>query len=159
MQIHIIAVGKVKERWLREGIEEYQKRLRSYATIRIQEVADEPVPMRSSETKEEKVRDKEGISLLAAVPSGAWVAALHPGGLEITSEEFAQRLQIREVEGPHTVVFLIGGELGLSARVQEEADILLSLSRMTFPHRMVRLLLLEALYRAFRLMRGEPYHR
>jgi 23S rRNA (pseudouridine1915-N3)-methyltransferase len=159
MQIHIIAVGKVKERYIREGIEEYAKRLRPYVSLRILEVPDEPAPSRSTDIQDEKIRIKEGTSLLAAVPSGAWVVALHPGGVEISSEEFAERIGTLEVEGPHTVVFLIGGELGLSVPVLEAADLQLSLSRMTFPHRLVRLILLEALYRAFRQMRGEPYPR
>jgi 23S rRNA (pseudouridine1915-N3)-methyltransferase len=159
MQIYIIAVGKIKDRYLREGIEEYAKRLRSYVSLRIVEVPDEPAPTRSTDMQDEKIRVKEGTSLLAAIPTGAWVVALHPDGVAISSAEFTERLRTLEIEGPHTVVFLIGGELGLSVPVLRAADFQLSLSRMTFPHRLVRLILLEVLYRAFRQMRGEPYHR
>jgi 23S rRNA (pseudouridine1915-N3)-methyltransferase len=159
MQIQIIAVGKVKERYLREGIEEYAKRLRPYVSLRILEVPDETVPPRADDVQKDRAREAEGTSLLAAVPSGAWVVALDPEGREASSGEFAEQIRIREVEGPHSVVFLIGGELGLSAPVLRTADLRLSLSRMTFPHRMVRLILLEALYRAFRQIRGHPYQR
>jgi 23S rRNA (pseudouridine1915-N3)-methyltransferase len=159
MRIHVIAVGKVKERYLQEGIEEYTKRLRNYTHLRILEVPDEHAPPHPTETQNNKVREKEGASLLASVPSGAWVVALHPAGIEISSADLAEQIRVWEVEGPHTVAFLIGGELGLSAPVLEASDLQMSLSRMTFPHQMVRLILLEALYRAFRQVRGEPYHR
>jgi 23S rRNA (pseudouridine1915-N3)-methyltransferase len=159
MQIYLIAVGKVKERYLREGIGEYVKRLHSYVSLRILEVPDEHVPPHPTEAQKESAREKEGAALLAAVPSGAWVIALQPSGKEISSKEFAERIRTWEVEGPHSVAFLIGGELGISSTVLAAADLHLSLSRMTFPHQMVRFILLEALYRAFRQMRGEPYAR
>jgi 23S rRNA (pseudouridine1915-N3)-methyltransferase len=159
MQIHVLAVGKIREGYLQEGIEEYAKRLRSYTTLHIQEVPDERAPPRASAVQKEKTREKEGDHLLAVLPSGACIIALHPAGKELTSEEFADRIGRWEVEGPHTLGFLIGGELGLSDAVLAAADLQMSLSRMTFPHQMVRLILLESLYRAFRRVRGEPYHR
>jgi 23S rRNA (pseudouridine1915-N3)-methyltransferase len=159
MQIHIIAVGKIKERYLQDGIEEYAKRLRSYTTLRILELPDEKVPLHATASQKQKVREREGAHLLGAVPPGAWIIALHPEGTEISSTELAERIGTLEVGGPHTVVFLIGGELGHSEQVLTAAHLRMSLSQMTFPHQMVRLILLEALYRGFRHIRGEPYHR
>ncbi|MDD1677994.1 MAG: 23S rRNA (pseudouridine(1915)-N(3))-methyltransferase RlmH [Methanomicrobiales archaeon] len=159
MQIHIIAVGRIKERYLQDGIEEYAKRLRSYTTLRMVEIPDEKVPPRAKEPQKEKVRETEGAHLLGAAPAGAWMVALHPEGVELSSDAFADKISAWQVEGPHNVAFLIGGELGLSAPVLATTDFQLSLSQMTFPHQMVRLILIEALYRAFRQIRGEPYHR
>jgi 23S rRNA (pseudouridine1915-N3)-methyltransferase len=159
MQIHVLAVGKIKERYLQDGINEYTKRLRPYTSLYLQEVPDESISPRASIRQKEKIREKEGGHLLAAVPSGAYTVALHPGGKEVTSDDFAERIGRWEVEGPHTVAFLIGGELGLTDAVLGASDHQMSLSRMTFPHQMVRLIFLEALYRAFRQVRGEPYHR
>jgi 23S rRNA (pseudouridine1915-N3)-methyltransferase len=159
MQIHVIAVGKIKERYFQDGIDEYAKRLRSYTSLRILEIPDEKVSSRATASQKRKVREREGAHLLNAVPSGAEIIALHPEGTDISSIELAERIGTWEVEGPHMVAFLIGGELGLSEQVLNTAHLRISLSRMTFPHQMVRLILLEALYRGFRQVRGEPYHR
>lgn len=159
MQIYVISVGKVKEPYFQEGIEEYAKRLRTYTSLRMIEVPDEKVPQGAHETQKAKVREKEGQSLLRAVPAGSFIIALHPTGEEWSSEEFAEQIRIREIDGPHIVAFLIGGELGLPGNILSASDRALSLSRLTFPHQMARLILLETLYRAFRQLRGEPYHR
>ncbi|MDD1676049.1 MAG: 23S rRNA (pseudouridine(1915)-N(3))-methyltransferase RlmH [Methanomicrobiales archaeon] len=159
MQIHVIAVGKVKEPYLREGIEEYTKRLRVYTTLHFLEVSDVRVSPGASESQKESVRAKEGQLLLRAAPPGSHLIALHPAGEEWSSAKLTERIRTWEVEGPHTVAFLIGGELGHIEEVLDTSSEILSLSRMTFPHQLVRLILLEALYRSFRQLRGEPYSR
>jgi 23S rRNA (pseudouridine1915-N3)-methyltransferase len=159
MQIHVIAVGKIRERYLQEGIHEYAARLQPYTTLKIHEVSDVRIPPHPTDAQNKKVQEEEGAFILAAIPPGAGIIALHPEGEQVSSQEFAEKIRRWEIEGPHRIAFLIGGELGLSAKVLEAADFRMSLSRMTFPHQMVRLILLEALYRAFRKVRGEPYQR
>lgn len=159
MQIYLVAVGKVRERYLREGVEEFGSRLRRYTTLRIFEVPEEKAPPGIGAAEEEDVREREGRSLGKVIPSGALVIALHPAGEGWSSEDLARHLKEWEIGGPHTVVFLLGGELGLSRKIRSASDQILSLSPMTFPHQLARLILLEQLYRAFRVLRGEPYHR
>lgn len=159
MQVSVIAVGKAKDRYINEGIAEYEKRLRPYADLRIVEVRDERVPNRASTAEEGQVKTAEGEHILAAVPEGALLLALDAGGEMWSSEDLASRMKGWEVAGKSEVVFVIGGPLGLSQAVLSRADVRLSLSRMTFLHTMVRLILLEQVYRAFRIMRGEPYHK
>lgn len=159
MQVGIVAVGKVKDRYINEGIAEYEKRLRPYADLRIVEVRDERVPHRASAAEEVQVKAAEGERILAAVPDGAILVALDAAGETWSSEDLAARMKAWEVAGRSEVVFAIGGPLGLSPTVLSGAGVRLSLSRMTFLHTMVRLILLEQIYRAFRIMRGEPYHK
>ncbi|MDK2973832.1 MAG: rRNA (pseudouridine1915-N3)-methyltransferase [Methanofollis sp.] len=159
MQVGVIAVGKVKDRYINEGIAEYEKRLRPYADLRIVEVRDERVPNRASEAEEGQVKAAEGDQILAAVPEGALLIALDVAGEAWSSEELASRMKEWEIAGKNEIVFMIGGPLGLSPTVLSRADVCLSFSRMTFLHTMVRLILLEQVYRAFRIMRGEPYHK
>lgn len=159
MQVSVIAVGKVKDRYINEGIAEYEKRLRPYTDLRIVEVRDERVPNRASAAEEGQVKVTEGDHILAAVPDGALLVALDAAGETWSSEDLASRMKGWEVSGKSEVVFVIGGPLGLSPAVLSRADVRLSLSRLTFLHTMVRLILLEQVYRAFRIMRGEPYHK
>jgi len=159
MLVQIIAVGKTKERFLKEGIAEYLKRLSSYCRVEITEVQEEKLrePLSKKEIHQAIVREADRIS--RALNRNTLVVALDAGGLPWTSEEFARQLAAWEVAGRNQVTFIIGGASGLSESLRNEADIRLSLSPMTFTHQMVRLILIEQIYRAFRISRGEPYHR
>jgi 23S rRNA (pseudouridine1915-N3)-methyltransferase len=159
MQIRVLIIGKVREPYLKEGISLYLSRLAPYHRIRIIEVANDKISGSSSPAKIEQKRDGEGIRLLEhSEPAGALIA-LDPRGESWTSEELASRLKFLELEGRGPVIFLIGGSLGISSFVLEQADHVLSLSHMTFPHQLVPLLLLEQLYRATCINRNIPYHK
>lgn len=159
MQIRIVAVGRIKERYLAEGIAEYVKRLKPYIRLTIAEVDDERRPDHPSPAQEEKALVREGKRILAAIPDGSVVAALAVDGRPISSEDLAELLGKHEVSGAGTFTFIIGGDLGLAPCVLERSDLRLSLSPMTLTHPMARLILLEQVYRAFRILRGEPYHK
>ncbi len=159
MNISIITVGKLKEKYLKEGIEEYTKRLSSYSKIEIIEVPDEKAPEVLSEAEMIQVKDKEGERILAKVPADAHVIALAIDGKQKSSEELADTLDKLATYGKSKVAFIIGGSLGLSGQVLQRADDKLSFSKMTFPHQLMRLILVEQVYRAFRINRGEPYHK
>jgi 23S rRNA (pseudouridine1915-N3)-methyltransferase len=159
MQVSVVAVGKAKERYIEEGIAEYEKRLRPYASCEVIEVKDERVPKNASQAEEVKVKEQEGERILAAVHNGSLLVALDSAGEMWSSEDLAARLHEWEISGTREVCFVIGGPLGLSRTVLGRADLRLSLSRMTFLHTLVRVILLEQIYRAFRIVRGEPYHK
>jgi 23S rRNA (pseudouridine1915-N3)-methyltransferase len=159
MQVRIIAVGKIKERFLTEGIAEYEKRLTPYLKLAIVEVADEKRGVHSSAGQEQLVKDREGDRILAAIPEGAYVVALDVRGKEMSSEALAARLHDWQLAGTNPVAMIIGGDLGLSDAVLARAALRLSISPMTFTHQMVRLILLEQIYRACRINSGEPYHK
>jgi 23S rRNA (pseudouridine1915-N3)-methyltransferase len=159
VNISIIAVGKLKEKYLKQGIEEYLKRLSSYAKIEIIEVADEKAPEQLSLQEMEQVKQKEGERILAKITDDTYVIALAIEGAMLTSEQFAEKLDKLAVYGKSKVAFIIGGSLGLSKDVMKRANESLSFSKMTFPHQLMRLILLEQIYRAFRINRGEPYHK
>lgn len=159
MHILIIAVGKIKERFLQEGIAEYEKRLRPYVKLRIIEVSEEKRPKAASPATESAALEKEGQRILASVPEGSLVVALDIRGQGWTSGDLADGFRGWGLAGRNDVVFIIGGDLGLSPAVLSRCDLQLSLSRLTFTHPMARLLLLEQVYRAYRILRGEPYHR
>ena len=159
MNISVIAVGKVKEKYLKQGMEEYLKRLSAYAKVEIIEVADEKAPETLSESETEKVKQKEGERILAKLHPDTYVIALAIEGKMQTSEQFSAHLDQLATYGKSKIAFLIGGSLGLSREVLKRADETLSFSKMTFPHQLMRLILLEQVYRAFRIMRGEPYHK
>ena len=159
MQVRIIAVGKIKERFLTEGIAEYEKRLTPYLKLAIVEVADEKRGVHSSAGHEQLIKDREGERILAAIPDGAYVVVLDVRGKELSSEALAARLHDWQLAGTPIIAMIIGGDLGLSDAVLSRADIRLSISPMTFTHQMVRLIFLEQLYRACRIRSGEPYHK
>jgi 23S rRNA (pseudouridine1915-N3)-methyltransferase len=159
MQIRIIAVGKIKERYLREGIAEYEKRLRPYAKLQVIEITDERRPLSASPAIESVAKDKEGERILASIPDGSLVIALDVMGQSWPSEQLAASFREWELSGPNQLAFIIGGDLGLSQGVLARSNLRLSLSKMTFTHPMARLLLIEQVYRAFRILRGEPYHK
>ncbi len=159
MNISIITVGKLKEKYLKQGIEEYTKRLSSYSKIEMIEVPDEKAPEVLSEAEMIQVKEKEGERILAKVPADAHVIALAIEGKQKSSEELAETLDKLATYGKSKVAFIIGGSLGLSSQVLKRADDKLSFSKMTFPHQLMRLILVEQVYRAFRINRGEPYHK
>jgi 23S rRNA (pseudouridine1915-N3)-methyltransferase len=159
MQIRVIAVGKVKEKFLQEGIAEYQKRLRPYVKLQVVELAEEKRPQQASPATESAAMGKEGDRILAAISEGSFVIALDVKGQSWSSEELAAMFREWELAGQNQLAFVIGGDLGLSPAVYARSNLRLSLSKMTFTHPMARLLLLEQLYRACRINSGEPYHK
>ena len=158
MKITILAVGKLKEKYLRDGVAEYLKRLASFAKIECIEIAEEKMPENFSPAEKEKTLAREGERLLARVPEGSELIVLDVTGEELSSEELAARLDDWMVGGVSHLTFLIGGVFGLSPAVRKAAKLRLSFSRMTFTHQMIRMLLTEQIYRAFKIMRGEKYH-
>jgi 23S rRNA (pseudouridine1915-N3)-methyltransferase len=159
MQIQILTVGKLKERYLVDGIAEYVKRLGPYAKVQMIEVPDEKAPENMSPAEEQQVRVKEGERLLAKLAGDAYVVALAIDGEMWTSEQLASSLDKLATYGRSQVAFIIGGSLGLSSEVLRRADMRLSFGRMTLPHQLMRLVLVEQIYRAMRINRGEPYHK
>ncbi|MDR6552364.1 23S rRNA (pseudouridine(1915)-N(3))-methyltransferase RlmH [Paenibacillus qinlingensis] len=159
MQIQILTVGKLKERYLVDGIAEYVKRLGPYAKISIVEVPDEKAPENMSPAEEQQVRDREGARLLAALRQDVYVVALAIDGEMWSSEQLAGSLDKLATYGRSQVAFVIGGSLGLSSELLRRADMRLSFGRMTLPHQLMRLVLVEQIYRAMRINRGEPYHK
>ena len=159
MNISIVTVGKLKEKYLKQGIEEYTKRLSAYAKIDIIEIPDEKAPETLSEQEMLQVKGKEGERILAKVPDDAHVIALAIEGKMKSSEELADTLDKLATYGKSKIVFVIGGSLGLSKDVMKRSNDTLSFSKMTFPHQLMRLILVEQVYRAFRINRGEPYHK
>lgn len=159
MNIDIAAVGKIKEKYLAEGIMEYSKRLGRYCSLRILEVEDEKTPETMSDREKEEVKRKEGERLLSRIPDQALVIALAIDGKQLSSEELSERISDLMVKGTSHIVFVIGGSLGLSDEVLARSQMKLSFSRMTFPHQLMRLILLEQIYRAFRIIKNEPYHK
>lgn len=159
MNIQLIVVGKLKESYLQEGIREYLKRLGPYANVQIREVADEKAPEQLSEAEARKVKEKEGERILALIKPDTYVIALAIDGEPWTSEQLAGKLENLATYGKSQIAFIIGGSLGLSDAVLRRADAKLSFGRITMPHQLIRLVLVEQIYRAFRIMRGEPYHK
>ena len=159
MQVRIIAVGKIKERFLTEGIAEYEKRLTPYLKLAIVEIADEKRGVHASAGQEQLTKDREGDRILAAIPEGAYVVVLDVRGKEMSSEALAARLHDWQLAGTNSIAVIIGGDLGLSESVLARADLRLSISPMTFTHQMVRMIILEQIYRACRINSGEPYHK
>lgn len=159
MNIAIISVGKLKEKYLKMGIEEYTKRLGSYAKIDLVEVADEKAPENLSDADMEIVKKKEGERILAKIGADTYVIALAIEGKMKSSEQLAEDLQSLMTYGRSKVAFVIGGSLGLHDDVMKRADEKLSFSKMTLPHQLMKLVLVEQVYRAFRIIKGEPYHK
>lgn len=159
MNIQIITVGKLKEKYLVQGIAEYLKRLTAYAKVTIVEVPDEKAPEVLSDAEMKQVKDKEGVRILAKIPDDAHVIALAIDGKMKSSEEFAADLDKLATYGKSKVTFVIGGSLGLSEAVLKRSDEQISFGRLTLPHQLMRLVLVEQVYRAFRIVRGEPYHK
>ena len=158
MKISIVASGKIKDSYLSTGIAEYMKRMRPFAQMEIREIHEERMPDAPSLAEKDQVLQREGRRLLKQVPEGSYLFVLDIYGKEMASERFAQRMAQLSMEGQKDITFLIGGAFGLSEEVREAADERLSFSQFTFTHQMVRLLLVEQVYRAFKINRGEKYH-
>ena len=159
MYIDIVCVGKVKERYLRDAIDEYRKRLSRFAKVDVIEVADEKTPEHASDTLNAQIKEKEGERILKHLRDGAFVVALAIEGDQLTSEQLAARIAQWGLHGVSHLQFVIGGSLGLDPRVLRRANMMLSFSKMTFPHQLMRVILLEQIYRAFKINAHEPYHK
>ncbi|MFR0986854.1 MAG: 23S rRNA (pseudouridine(1915)-N(3))-methyltransferase RlmH [Frisingicoccus sp.] len=159
MKITILCVGKVKEKFYRMAIDEYVKRLGRYCKLEIIEAADEKTPDNASEHEETLIKDKEGERILKNIRREATVIALAIEGKMLSSEQLAGKISQLGISGESHIQFIIGGSLGLSDKVLKEADLLLSFSKMTFPHQLMRVILLEQIYRSYRIIQGEPYHK
>ena len=172
MNIEIICIGALKESYFREAEKEYLKRLAPYCKVSVTELRETRLPKDAGKAEEENVRRSEGSALITAAllakgggtakrkeSSAAYVFALDMRGRQQSSEKFAENIQKLALGGKSTFVFLIGGSLGLSEAVREGADAVLSFSELTFPHQLMRVILLEQLYRAQKILRGEPYHK
>ena len=159
MKITIVTVGKIKEKYLVMAIAEYSKRLSRYAKMEFVEVGDEKTPDGASALEELQIKKIEGLKILKNIKDGAYVIALAIEGKMCSSEEMAQTIDNLGIKGVSHIVFVVGGSLGLSEEVLARADFLLSFSKMTFPHQLMRVVLLEQIYRAYRINSGEPYHK
>lgn len=159
MKITLLTVGKIKEKYLKDAIAEYSKRLSKYCKLEIIEVADEKTPDNASEVVENVIRDKEGERLLKYVKDDAFVITLEIKGKMMTSEELAEKIDTLGIRGVSHIMFIIGGSIGLGEDVIKRSDFALSFSKMTFPHQLMRVVLLEQIYRSYRIIAGEPYHK
>lgn len=159
MKITLITVGKIKEKYLKDAIAEYSKRLSRYCKLEIIEVADEKTPDNASETLEDAIRSKEAERILKYVKEDAYIVTLEINGKQLSSEELAEKIDKLGVQGVSHITFIIGGSIGLGKEVLDKSHYALSFSKMTFPHQLMRVILLEQIYRSYRIINGEPYHK
>ena len=159
MNITIISVGKLKEKYLKLAVEEYAKRLSRYCKLNIIEVTDEKTPDNASEKEELYIKEKEGKLILKNIKDNMFVIALDLNWKELNSIDFSNFLNNLGVKGESNLAFVIGGSLGLSSEVLNRANYKLCFSKMTFPHQLFRVMLLEQIYRSYRIIKGEPYHK
>ncbi|ABO34870.1 protein of unknown function DUF163 [Methanococcus maripaludis C5] len=159
MNITIISVGKIKEKYLSDAINEYSKRISRYSKLDIIEVADEKTPESPSDVEKSKILEKEAERILKHLKKDSFVITLEILGKEVTSESLAKKINDLSISGKSDITFIIGGSLGLSKNISEISDFKLSFSKMTFPHQLMRVILLEQIYRSFRIINGEPYHK
>ncbi len=159
MKITVVAVGKIKEKFYTQAIEEYTKRLSRYCKLQIVQVQDEKTPDEASEREETQIKDREGDKILRALPEDAYVIALAINGKTYDSPGLARHMEQLMTGGRSHIAFVIGGSLGLSDQVLSRADEKLSFSALTFPHQLMRVILLEQVYRSFRIINHEPYHK
>lgn len=159
MRISILCVGKVKEKFYRDAIDEFSKRLSRYCKLEIIEVADEKTPDNASDIEVKQIKDKEGERILKNIKDDAYVVTLCIDGKQLDSEELADKIALLGVRGTSHICFIIGGSLGLADAVVKRADYKLSFSKMTFSHQLMRVILLEQIYRAYRIINKEPYHK
>jgi 23S rRNA (pseudouridine1915-N3)-methyltransferase len=159
MQILIIAVGKIKEKYLQDGIAEYTKRLRPYVKLNILEIAEEKRAGHLTPADQKRIMDAEGTRILGSIPQDSFVIVLDVNGVHWSSKTLAENLQRYEIAGRNSLSIIIGGDLGLSDAVIARSNLRLSLSLMTYTHQMIRLILLEQIYRACKINHNEPYHK
>ena len=159
MKITVITVGKIKEKYLKDAIEEYSKRLSKYCKLEIIEVTDEKTPDNASEVVEDNIRSKEAERILKYVKDDAYIITLEINGKQVSSEELADKIDKLGVQGTSHIIFIIGGSIGLGKEVLNKSNYALSFSKMTFPHQLMRVILLEQVYRSYRIISNEPYHK
>ena len=159
MNISVICVGKLKEKYWSQAVEEYSKRLKSYCSLDIVELKEARLPDRAGPAEETAVKEAEGEEILKKIKDSMYVITLEVKGKTLSSEKLAAKVEQLGIEGRSNIAFIIGGSLGLSESVSRRADFKLSFSEMTFPHQMMRVILLEQVYRAFKIIRGETYHK
>lgn len=159
MKITVITVGKIKEKYLKDAIAEYSKRLSKYCKLEMIEVADEKTPDNASEVVEDAIRAKEAERILKYLKEDAYVITLEIHGKQLSSEELADKMEKLGVQGTSHIMFVIGGSIGLGKEVLARSDYPLSFSKMTFPHQLMRVILLEQIYRSYRIINNEPYHK
>lgn len=159
MDIHILSVGKIKEKYLNDGIAEYAKRLSRYCKLKFTQVADEKTPDKASDALNRQIKETEGERILKNIREQDYVIALAIEGKMPDSVELSEKIERLGIEGKSSIVFVIGGSLGLSDAVLKRADEKISFSRMTFPHQLMQMILLEQIYRSYRIMNHEPYHK
>lgn len=159
MRIRIACVGKVKEKFYRDAIAEFEKRLSRYCKLEILEVADEQTPDGAGAALVEQIKDKEGVRLLSKIREDSFVVTLEIQGKKMDSEAFSKFLEETAIAGKGSITFVIGGSLGLSKSVLARSNFAVSFSDMTFPHQLMRVILCEQIYRGFRISHGEPYHK
>ena len=159
MKVTIISVGKVKDKYLQLGIDEFKKRLSRFCNLEIIEVKDEPLSDKASERDLDIVRQKEGNLILSKLSGSAYVVVMDVDGKQLSSEQLADKIREVTTYGQSHIVFIIGGSVGLSDQIKKSADLKLSFSKMTFPHQLFKLMLLEQIYRAFKINVNESYHK
>ena len=159
MKIKIVTVGKLKEKYLKDGIAEYSKRLSRFANLEMIELADEKTPDRASNSENQKILELEGTRILSKITDRDFVIVLAIEGKTLSSEEFSKQLEQAPINGFSTLTFVIGGSLGLSPQVKKRANLSISFGRLTLPHQLMRLVLVEQIYRAFTIQQGSPYHK
>lgn len=159
MEIRILSVGKIKEKYLISGIQEYAKRLSRYCKLTFCQVADEKTPDKASDALNKQIKNTEGERLMKHIREQDYVIALALDGKMLDSVELSRKLGQLGVEGKSSIAFVIGGSLGLSDQILNRADFKLSFSKMTFPHQLMQMILLEQIYRGYRILNNEPYHK
>lgn len=159
MKIKVVTVGKLKEKYLKDGIAEYSKRISRFAKFEMIELSDEKTPDKASESENQKILEIEGQRILSKVADRDFVIVLAIEGKTLSSEEFSKRLEEASIKGFSTLTFIIGGSLGLSSAVKNRANLSVSFGRLTLPHQLMRLVLVEQIYRAFTIQQGSPYHK
>lgn len=159
MKITIICVGKIKEKFYRDAVSEYAKRLSKYCKLEIIEVQDEKTPDHANEALEEQIKEKEASRILKYIKEDAFIYSLEINGIKPDSQELASQIQSLSIQGKSHIQFIIGGSLGLHKSITKAADRAISFSNMTFPHQLMRVILLEQIYRSYRIIQGEPYHK
>lgn len=159
MSITILCVGKIKEKFYKDAINEYSKRLSKYTKLNIVELEDEETVQNASEAMENIVKDKEGDRIIRKIPSGSYIITLEIEGEKLDSVGLSKKISNLAVSGKSNICFIIGGSLGLSDNVKKLSNYKLSFSDMTFPHQLMRVILLEQIYRSYRIINNEPYHK
>ena len=159
LRIDIICVGKIKENFFKEAVNEYEKRLKKYCNLNIIELPDEKIPNNSSEKENLNIKKQEGYNIMKNIKKSSYIICLDLKGSQFTSEQFSAKLENISLNHNSSITFIIGGSLGLSKTVLDMSDELISFSKMTFPHQLFRVILLEQIYRSFKITNNEVYHK